>query len=98
MSFKDKLKLLFSNIWSFISPFVKIFAQAAGPLLAASALTAVKTVSQYAIDNDEDKRRQAFKLIEQDLKTQGIAIGVTITTSMINAAIEAAVQKLKAGE
>lgn len=98
MSFGEKIKFMFSRIWDFLAPFVKIFISSAGPILAASALQAVQTVATYAIDNDEQKRARAFALIVSDLKSKGIGIGVEITTSMINAAIEAAVQKMKAAQ
>ena len=95
MSLKEKIKILFSKIWDFIAPFVKIFLSSAGQILAASAMEAVKVVATYAMDNDEEKRHTAFELIVKDLKTKGIELGVQISVSMINAAIEAAVQKLK---
>jgi hypothetical protein len=88
---------MFSSIWDFLAPFVKIFISSAGQILAASALQAVRTVATYAIDNDETKRAKAFSMIVSDLKSKGLGIGIEITTSMINAAIEAAVQKMKAG-
>ena len=97
VSFFEKVKLLASSVWDFIAPFVKIFLTKAGQLLAKSAIMAVQAV---AISMEEasgsDKRDAAFGLIVDDLKRQGVVIGAEITTSLINAAIEAAVQKLKA--
>jgi hypothetical protein len=97
MTLKEKLKLVFSNIWDFIAPFVKIFLTSAGNILAASALTAVKAVAESMMGSDGDtKRKAAFDVIVRDLKSQGLTLGVQVTTSMIYAAIEAAVQRVKA--
>lgn len=98
MSFWQKMKIVMSGIWSFLEPFVKIFVSKIGATLASSAMQAVTAVSQYAIDNDEDKRQKAFNIIVSDLKGKGIQVGVDVTTSMINSAIECAVQRLKSGD
>lgn len=90
------IKLYLSKVWSFLRPFVVLFLTSVGQALAAAAVQAVATVGQtYATADGEVKRREAFRLIEQDLRRQGIQIGVQVTTSMINAALEAAVQKVK---
>jgi hypothetical protein len=92
----DKLKFIFSAISEFLWPFIKIFLSKFGPILATAALDAVKLVAEnYSKDSSSDKQKTAHHLILQSLKSQGIAIGADITSSMINAAIEAAVQKLK---
>lgn len=99
MTFSEKLKLVFSRMWDFLAPFVRVFLTSAGNILAASAIAAVKTMAQTMGDADgNDKRKAAFDGIVTDLKRQGITLGVQVTTSMIYAAIEAAVQKLKAEE
>jgi len=92
MTFWQKTKIVFSNIWNFLGPFVKIFLSEAGQILAASAIKAVTAVAtnMQSADGDE-KRKAALNIIKADLIGQGIYLG----TSMINAAIEAAVQKLK---
>jgi hypothetical protein len=98
MSFSEKIKIVFSNIWAFIGPFVKVFASAIGPVLASAAEQAVKEIAVSTLSGDQERRDAAFSKVSSDLKEKGIAIGVQVTTSMINAAIEAAVQKLKATE
>ena len=97
MNFWTKAKLVCSSIWGFVEPFVKIFLSKAGPVLASAAMQAVQaTAVSLAAKDGSTKRDNAYQLIVEDLKTQGLSIGVDVTTSMINAAIEAAVQKLKA--
>lgn len=64
----------------------------AGQVLAKSALAAVKAVAENYGDADGDtKRKVAFDLIIGDLKNQGISMA----TSLVYAAIEIAVQKMK---
>jgi len=92
----SRFKLFFSGLWSFLQPFIAIFLSKAGPLLASAALAAVKaTADSMSGASGADKRDAAFKAIEADLMRQGVAIGAEVTSSMINAAIEAAVQKVK---
>jgi hypothetical protein len=93
----ERLKLITSSVWSFIAPFVRIFLSAVGPALAAAATKAVTAAAQYyAGDNGKTKRDAAYDMIVSDLRRQGVEIGKQVTTSMVNAAIEAAVQNLKA--
>ena len=93
----ERLKLITSSLWGFLAPFVKIFLSAMGPALAKAALAAVmNTEKYYAGEPGATKRDEAYKMIVSDLTRQGIEIGAQVTGSMVNAAIEAAVQKLKA--
>lgn len=97
MTFTEKVKFFFTKIGSFLLPFVKIFLSSAGKILGDIAL---KTVLQIAADPSMvkagglEKRQAAFDAIVKELKSRGIELG----TSVINAAIEAAVQKAKEGE
>lgn len=92
-----RFKLLFSSLWAFLQPFVNVFLSEFGPALAKSALAAVKiTAANLAAEPGSVKRENAYTLIVSDLRHQGIQIGAQVTSSMINAALEAAVQKLKA--
>lgn len=92
-----RFKLLFSSLWAFLQPFVNVFLSEFGPVLAKSALAAVKiTAANLATEPGAVKRENAYAMIVSDLKRQGIQLGAQITSSMINAALEAAVQKLKA--
>jgi hypothetical protein len=96
MSISERIKLVFSGMWGFIGPFVKMFLSKAGPVLAAAALAAVKATAEHMTKSSgAEKRDAAYDAIVTDLRKQGINIGVDVTTSMINAAIEVAVQKLK---
>ena len=95
----DRFKVIFTWVWAFIKPFVKQLMSKAGPILAQAALAAVKATAQNMTGaTNAEKRDAAYGLIVSDLKTQGIAVGIDVGTSMVNAAIELAVQKMKAGE
>lgn len=97
MSFWEKVKLLASHIWDFIEPFIDVFLSEVGPILAKAAMSAVQaTAANMSGASGADKRNAAYSAIVEDLKQQGIQIGTQVTTSMINAALEAAVQKFKA--
>jgi len=94
-----RFKLLFSSLWAFLQPFVNVFLSDFGPVLAKSALAAVKiTAANLAAEPGAVKRESAYALIVSDLKHQGVQIGAEVTTSMINAALEAAVQKVKSDD
>ena len=86
------LKAVSAGVWDFILPFLKILVSQAGQILAQVAMD---TVKQVALNNSnvpgDQKKAIAFDVISSSLKTQGIALGA----SVINLAIETAVQKLK---
>lgn len=88
-----KLKLMASNIWDFIKPVVLAFLSDVGSDLAEVALYAVKTLAESDL-SDEEKRDQAVELIKAKLKEKG----KEAKDSLINLAIEIAVQKLKSEE
>lgn len=89
----DKIKFFLSDTWIFLKPFVMQMLSDSGRVLARSALQAVTAVARNMLGADNDAKRQAaFDMILQDMKTAGI----DIATSTINAALEAAVVKLKA--
>lgn len=93
----DRFKVIFTWVWAFIKPFVKQLMSKAGPILAQAALAAVKaTATNMAGASNDQKRDAAYSLIVSELKTQGINVGVDIGVSMVNAALEMAVQQLKA--
>ena len=87
----DKIKFMLSGIWVFLLPFVKILMSQAGQILAESAMKAVQTMANRDLDNDQ-KRATAYKMIVLDLKNAGLGMA----TSVINAALEAAVIRMKA--
>jgi hypothetical protein len=73
-----------------------MFSNKVGEVLAQSAIQAVTVVAETAAQaGGAEKRGVAFGLIVNDLEKKGIEIGADVTTSMINAAIEVAVQKVK---
>lgn len=87
------LKVWLGKSWEFLKPLLMVFLSKTGQILAASALRAVAVVAEsYSSKSGDEKRSAAFDLIVEDLKSQGVALGA----SMINLAIESAVQKLKA--
>lgn len=92
----ERIKIVTSSIWVFVLPYLKMLMSKAGPILAAAALEAVKVVAANASGaTDDQKRNLAFQAIGESLKVQGIAIGVDVSTALVNAAIETAVLKLK---
>jgi hypothetical protein len=90
------IKLFFSKIWDFVKPFILILLSKSGTALATAAIKAVTITAQnLSIKDSNEKRENAFRIIVDDLKKQGIQLGEEITSSMINTAIELAVQKIK---
>jgi hypothetical protein len=91
----EKIKFLASSMWEFLKPFIKIFLTDFGPVLAAAAMAAVvATESNLTGATGIDKRNAAYAQIVKELELKGIVLGTQVTVSMINAAIEAAVQRL----
>lgn len=90
-----RLKVIFSWIWAFIMPFVIQLGTAIGPILAKAAMDAVKLAADQSAMSNNEKREYAYWLIAEELKTSSIVAGRDIATSMINAAIEMAVVKMK---
>jgi hypothetical protein len=86
------MKVVFSNTWDFLAPFVKIFLSSAGVILAEIAIKTVTNIALTMADADGDaKRKEAVKQIQAELISRGIVLGV----SVVNSAIEAAVQRIK---
>jgi hypothetical protein len=93
----ERIKIITSSVWQFALPFLRQLLTKAGPVLMTSALSAVKLVADNGLgQSGAEKRALAFHAISADLKAQGINLGVEVSTSLVNAAIELAVQKLKA--
>jgi hypothetical protein len=92
----NKMKLMFSAIWVMVLPLLKTFSGKVGKAVLAQAISVCQDVAvSMATANGADKRKAAFKLIVANLKTQGVQ---NVETSVINAAIETAVQYLEAKE
>jgi hypothetical protein len=87
----EKMKFILGQMWSFLAPFIRQMMTQAGVILAQTALSAVATVELSMMGEDgASKRAAAFDKIKSELITQG----VSIATSTINAALEAAVVKI----
>ena len=90
----NRIKLLFSSIWDFIWPAVKVYLTAMGPHLADAAFRAVKYTAQYLADEEGiAKREVAYGMIVEDLKLMGIEAGKQVLKHHIYGAIEIAVAK-----
>ena len=90
---KDWFLGLLDQIQAWLAPAAKAIAINGGMALVAAAEKAVAAVAaDPTILSDSDKRSAALDMILEDLKTQGIAIGL----NAINIAIEAAVAAMKA--
>lgn len=86
----DKLKFIMSNAWTFLKPFVKVLLSTIGPILMELALEAVKSAAATSMANDT-KREYAFNKIANNLASNGLKV----SNSVINTALEVAVQKIK---
>lgn len=88
----EKIQAFFSVVEEFCLPFLKQFMNAAGPAILAAAEQAVVALATNALIPNAAKKDQAFQMITDELKKQGIQAAA----STINSAIEASVAKLKA--
>jgi hypothetical protein len=90
----EKIKFMASGMWDFLRPLIRVFLSAIGPVLAQAASTAVQVAATKAITSAE-KKDNAYSAIVVELEKQGFRYGADFSASMVNAAIEAAVQGLK---
>jgi len=89
----DKMKLMFSAIWALVLPLLKTFSSKVGKIVLQEAITVCGQIATTMLAaNGPDKKKAAFKIIVADLKSKGIQ---QVEDSLINAAIETAVQYLK---
>jgi hypothetical protein len=92
MSFWEKVKFTLSKIFELLLPFIKRMSSDVGMFALEMAIIYVPQVAYSFKDAEgEEKRREVIRLI----KEAAIAKGIAISDSIINAAIEAAVAKLK---
>jgi LL-H family phage holin len=92
MAFWQSLKLTFSKVFELLLPFIKRMASDAGIFALEMAVIYVPQVANSLKDKDgAEKRKEVFRLIQEAAKAKGIVLA----DSIINAAIEAAVAKLK---
>ncbi len=91
VAIKDILKLVMSNVWIFLKPIVDLFMSEVGKALREVAIEAVGSLLSVDTLTNEEKRKEAFLIIVTRLKEKGIKL----SDSVINMAIEVALQKLK---
>ena len=90
------MAVVFSSIWDFLGPFV-----AGVPVQGRNRPGSVRNPGGQGRSGrpvrpmERPDVTRPFHLIATDLEQKGIQIGVDVTSSMINAAIEVAVQKVK---
>ena len=88
-----RIKLIFSAIGIWIFPLVKTLGSNVGKVVLKQAIAVVSDIAVSMVTaNDDVKRKAAFDKITADLKAQGLQ---NLETSVINAAIETAVQFIK---
>lgn len=90
----ERIKLIRSGVWNFLRPMIRVFLSEAGPILAKAAINAVTAAAGMTTATGPEKRQAANSIMRQELYSQGITLG----ESIINLAIEAAVQKLKSSD
>lgn len=90
MSFYEKMKIVFSSVFTMLLPFVKQFLSSYGPILLGAAKAAVAVYAAQQLSSLE-KREGAYGVIVHDLQAQGI----TIASSVVYSAIEAAYAEYK---
>ena len=95
MGFFENLKIMFSKIFQFFLPLIQKFLAEGGPIILALAFEIIPVIAITHKGQDGDaKRKEAFRQISERAKAQGIALA----DSLIYAAIELAVAKLKTKE
>ena len=86
----EAIKLYMSKIWAIIKPSVMAFLTTAGQQVLDLAVEIVSELQLGDLTSDE-KREAAFAQIKEKLAAEGKVVG----NSLINLAIELAVQRLK---
>ena len=92
MGFWENFKIISSKVFQFFLPLIQKFLQEGGPIILSLAFEIIPVIAMTHKGADGDaKRKEAFRQISERAKAQGIVI----SSSLINAAIELAVAKLK---
>ena len=89
----DAVKLYMSKIWALIKPTVMLLLNSLFQDVLSMAVDVVTELASSDLSSSE-KREAAFDKIKEMLESQGKEIG----SSLINLAIELAVQKIKDAE
>lgn len=88
----QKIKFFFSWLWTFLKPMIVVFLSELGRAVAEAATAAVIEAANLPEGTtNEARRKTAFSLTSKTLTDAGLVA----RDSMINAAIEAALQALK---
>ena len=92
-----KFKFLWSWVWAFLKPIIALLLSELGRALADAARAAVLSTEKLppSVSNDQ-RRKVAYDLVVKDMENIGHTVGTKITVSMIYAAIELALQAIKA--
>jgi len=88
----QKIKFILSWLWTFLSPFIKIFLTELGRAVAEAAIAAVAIAANMPEGTTNEKRRKAAYSYAKRALEDG---GYEARDSMIYAAIEVALQALK---
>jgi hypothetical protein len=94
----EKFDAVFTSVWDFLAPIVKIFMSKGGDILKDTAMAVCGEIAKdpsLLASGGLEKRQLAFDRITSDLKAKAPDIAIGLASSVINLAIEAAVQKLK---
>lgn len=87
-----KLKVVGGEVWDFLYPFIQLFMSEMGQAVAQAAMVAVTECAATMGEADgQEKRKAAYDKMVAILAAKGITVGA----SVIYAAIEAAVQRIK---
>jgi hypothetical protein len=92
MGFWENFKIIGSKVFQFFIPLIQRFLQEGGPIILEMAFKYVPQIAASMSDKDgESKRKEVIRLMMEEAKLRGI----TLSMSLVNAAIELAVAKLK---
>lgn len=86
---------LLGEIWEFIKPLLREGIRDELKTLLPIALEAVTRLAPLATMSGGEKRLAAFRQIKKEIGAMALGASITIGTSLINTAIELALQKLK---
>jgi len=92
----NRIKLMFSSIFAWVLPLLKALSTNVGKVVLKEAVSVCGNIATTMLAADgTQKKKEAFEQIVLNLRKQGLT---DLSDSMINAAIETAVQFLKAKE
>lgn len=95
MGLKDRFKVMFSWLWEFLGPSIKMYMTEWGRHLATDAFTLVLEASKDNSLSSAAKRKWVFNKLIERIKSRSVYIGVTVKTRFINRVIEEALERLE---